>query len=157
MLALRAELEIGCPGGRRYGEALASALALHFARRYCDRANASIAAKGGLPPAQLRRVTDFIELHLGTESSLCRLAELVDLSPHHFAYAFKQSVGLPPHQYLLERRIARAKELLKNDSLSLAEIGQAIGYSSQAHFATMFREMIGMTPRAYRKHHEAVR
>src|SRR6478735_6230072 len=120
MLALRAELEIGCPGGRLYGEALATAVAIHLMRNYSDSARPLLAAKGGLSPAQLRRVTEFIDLHPGNESSLERMAGLVGLSPHHFAYAFKQSVGLPPHRYLLERRITRAKELLKNERLSLA-------------------------------------
>ena len=94
---------------------------------------------------------DYIEAHLGEDTSLRQLAELVRLSPDHFAALFRQSIGLPPHRYVLERRIVRAKELLAGDRLTLAEIGYALGYTSQPHFITMFRKLTGMTPGAYRK------
>lgn len=106
--------------------------------------------RGGLTPVQLRRVLDHIEADLGEDTSLRRLAELVRLSPHHFARAFKQSTGLAPHRYVLQRRIARAKEMLSDRQLSLAELGQSLGFASQAHFTTTFRAETGTTPGAYR-------
>ena len=100
--------------------------------------------RGGLPLARLRRVLEYVEAHLGEDTSLRQLAELARLSPDHFATLFRQSIGLPPHRYVLERRIARAKELLAGDQLSLAEIGYALGYTSQPHFITMFRKLTGL-------------
>ena len=94
---------------------------------------------------------DYIEAHLGEDTSLRQLAELARLSPDHFATLFRQSIGLPPHRYVLERRIARAKELLAGDQLSFAEIGYALGYTSQPHFITMFRKLTGITPGGYRR------
>jgi transcriptional regulator GlxA family with amidase domain len=69
---------------------------------------------------------------------------------HHFARAFRTSVGMPPHRYLVERRVARARELLASTNMPLAEIALAAGFSDQSHFARRFREHVGTTPRAYR-------
>ena len=107
--------------------------------------------RGGLSPARLRRVFKHIETALDGDTSLHRLAELAGLNPYHFAFAFRQSTGLPPHQYVLHRRGERAKELLTNPQLSLAEVGYAAGFASQAHFTTVFRRLLGTTPAAYRK------
>lgn len=107
--------------------------------------------RGGLAPTRLRRVLNHIAANLGGDTSLHRLAERAGLSPYHFAIAFRQSTGLPPHQYVLHQRVERAKELLTNPQLSLAEIGYAAGFASQAHFTTVFRRLVGSTPAAYRK------
>jgi AraC family transcriptional regulator len=151
LLALRAELQEGCPTGRLYGESLATALALHLLRRYAVYPPAEGEPRGGLPPARLRRVLDYMQAHLGEELSLCQLAAVVQLSPHHFAARFKQSTGLAPYQYLLRQRIATAQQWLAETRLSLAEIAYRLGFSSQAHFTTMFRQHVGTTPGAYRQ------
>jgi len=88
--------------------------------------------------------------HIGADTSLETLAELAQLSPHHFATVFKASIGLPPHQYILRQRIAKAKELLADNRMSLAEISYVLGFPSQAHFTTMFGKLVGVTPGAYR-------
>lgn len=136
---------------RLYGESLATALVSHLLGHYMARPATPKSPAGGLPEARLRRVLDYIETHLGEDTSLQQLAGLVHLSADHFAVLFRQSVGLPPHRYVLERRIARAKQLLSAPQLSLAEIGYALGYTSQPHFITMFRKLTGVTPGAYRK------
>lgn len=136
---------------RLYGESLATALVSHLLSHYTTRPATPKSPTCGLPEARLRRVLDYIETHLGEDTSLQQLAGLVHLSADHFATLFRQSVGLPPHRYVLERRIARAKQLLSAPQLSLAEIGYALGYTSQPHFITMFRKLTGMTPGAYRK------
>ena len=151
LLALWAELQAGCPSGRLFGEGLATALTVHLLRRHAVVPARSDPHRGGLPPAQLRRVLDLVEAHLGEDTSLRRLAALVQLSPHHFVTVFKQSTGLAPHQYVLRRRIEKAKELLADEPrLSLAEVGYALGFASQAHFTVMFRKLVGTTPGAYR-------
>lgn len=101
LLALRAELQAGCPTGRLYGESLATALALHLLRRYAVCPSTAGAPPGGLPSDRLRRVLDYLHAHLGEELSLRQLAAVVELSPHHFAACFKQSTGVAPHQYVL--------------------------------------------------------
>lgn len=155
LLALQAEVREGCPTGRLYGESLATALAAHLLGRYSafpDRISLRTGfRKGGLPPARLRHILDYIEAHLCQDISLSHLADLAQLSPFHFGRLFKQSTGLPLHRYVLQRRAARANEMLANGRLSLAEIGYALGYSSQAQFTTMFRKLTGVTPGAYRQ------
>jgi AraC family transcriptional regulator len=150
LFALAAEVQAGCPAGRLYGESLAMALAVHLLRHYSVFPFRTASCRGGLSPARLRRVLDCIASDLSGDTSLRRLAEVAQLSPHHFAGAFKESTGLPPHRYVLQQKVARAKELLADPRLSLAEISYAVGFPSQAHFTTMFRKLTGTTPGTFR-------
>ena len=72
------------------------------------------------------------------------------MSPYHFARMFRQSFGLPPHQYLLARRLARARDLLRNSALGLGDIALACGFASASHFANRFKQTVGATPGEYR-------
>jgi AraC family transcriptional regulator len=110
----------------------------------------NLTPKNGLPPARLRRVLSHIEAHLHQSMSLRDMAELVQMSPYHFGRLFKQSTGLSPHQYLLHQRVSRAKEMLLAETLSIAEISRRLGFASRAHFTTVFRNQVGITPRDYR-------
>ena len=148
--ALRAEVCDGCPSGRPYGTSLCTALAIHLVRRYAAAAVPRGVRKGGLSPDRLRRVLDHIEGHLSDDITQTQLAEVARLSSAHFSAQFRRSTGLPPHRYLLQKRIKRAKELLAADGMSLAEISYALGFPSQAHFTTTFRKLVGTTPGAYR-------
>jgi AraC family transcriptional regulator len=149
--AMHAARSRRCATIRLYDEALATALVSHLLDHYAALPTQPAPPNGGLPEGRLRRVLDHIEAHLGEEMSLRQLAELVRLSPDHFATLFRQSVGLPPHRYVLEQRVERAKHLLTTGHMPLAEIGYALGYTSQAHFSTMFRKHTGFTPGTYRK------
>jgi transcriptional regulator of acetoin/glycerol metabolism/AraC-like DNA-binding protein len=106
--------------------------------------------RGGLPPAALRRVREYVEAHLAESIDLAALAGVAGLSLYHFARAFKQSAGVAPHTYLIERRVGRAREMLARTELSLAEIALATGFSDQSHFARHFRQRLGMTPGQFR-------
>jgi len=106
--------------------------------------------RGGLPPRALRRVREYIEDHLEETISIEALAGIVGLSMYHFARAFKQSEGLTPHDYLVQRRVRRAQELLASTDLPLSEIALASGFSDQSHCARRFREHVGITPSSYR-------
>lgn len=106
--------------------------------------------KGGLAPHLRRRLIEFIELNLGEPLSLGQLAGLCALSEYHFARMFHESFGLPPHQYLLARRMNRARELLRGTRTALNEIALACGFASASHFSNRFKQVMGATAGAYR-------
>ncbi|HWE74585.1 MAG TPA: helix-turn-helix domain-containing protein [Stellaceae bacterium] len=106
--------------------------------------------RGGLPGGAMRRVRDYIELHLGETIDLPTLAEQAGSSVFHFARQFKQTTGLTPHLYLLTRRIGQARELLATTELSIAEIAVMTGFADQSHFARSFRRLAGTSPREFR-------
>lgn len=106
--------------------------------------------RGGLAPAQLRRVKDYIEAHLDQPLPLRVLAGEACLSEYHFARMFRQSEGLPPHQYVLARRLLRAEQLLRHSALPLTEVALACGFSSASHLTHRFRQSRGLAPSALR-------
>jgi len=114
-------------------------------------ASPAVAPGGALSGWQLRRVTEFMADHIDDNIILEDMASLVKLSAKHFARAFRQSTGVPPHRWLVERRIERARELLATGNLSLAEIALACGFADQSHFTVAFRRSVGVTPGAFRK------
>jgi AraC family transcriptional regulator len=147
----RQELALGGPGGRLYVESLASALVVHLLRRYGATQPPPTMHKGGLTPRQLHRIIEYIHDHLGGDLGLIELAASAGLSPHHFGEAFKASMGVSPHRYVIERRVRRAAELLNDGIGSIAEIAYGVGFSSQSHLTTNFRRIIGVTPGYYRR------
>jgi len=147
-LALRAELEAGCPSGRLYGDALAVALASHLLGKYAAQSPNPPGA--GLPPCKLRRVVEYINDNLTEDLTLSELAAVAGINPHHFSRAFKQSAGCPPHRYVIKCRMERAKKLLAEDCLPLVEVGLSVGFQNQSHFTTLFHRLTGVTPKTYR-------
>jgi transcriptional regulator GlxA family with amidase domain len=117
-----------------------------------DRQPATIdlapSARSGLPPRALRRVREYIESHVEENIALETLAGIAGFSM--FARAFKQSEGVTPHGYLLERRVERAQKLLSGTNLSLSEIALASGFSDQSHLARHFRQRVGVSPSMFR-------
>jgi AraC family transcriptional regulator len=105
---------------------------------------------GGLAPAVRRRLRDYIEAHLDAPLSLGQLAAFCALSEYHFARMFSLSFGVPPHRYVLHRRLARARELLRQPNLALGEIALACGFASASHFSNRFRQAFAATPGQYR-------
>jgi AraC-like DNA-binding protein len=101
---------------------------------------------GGLAPGITRRISEYIDSHLGESISLEAMAEISGLSVFHFARAFRQSTGLAPHAYLVQRRIEQAERLLSRTDLPLSEIALAVGFSDHSHFARHFRRLTGTTP-----------
>jgi AraC-like DNA-binding protein len=106
--------------------------------------------RGGLPPGAMRRVAEYVASHLGESIELAEMAGVAGLSVYHFARAFKQTAGVTPHSYLVQRRVEQAQQMLARTDLSLAEIALATGFSDQSHFARHFRQMIGLTPGQFR-------
>ena len=107
-------------------------------------------SRGGLPPVLTQRICEYIESHLEQKVGLERLAAIAGLSTHHFARAFNQSMGIPPHSYLLSRRLERAERMLRETQLPLSEIAIATGFSDQSHLARHFRRWAGVSPRQVR-------
>jgi AraC family transcriptional regulator len=109
------------------------------------------ANRGGLSGWQQRRVSDYIDTHLGEALRLAALAQLVGLSPFHFARALKQSFGVPPHRYHVGRRIARAKELLDDREHTVTAIARNLGFAETSSFSATFRRVTGTSPMRYRR------
>ena len=147
----RDELAREGAGGRLYVESLATALAIHLLRNYCAAFPHRERHKGGLPPAQLRRVVDYINAHLSDDLGLIELAAVTGLSPHHFGEAFKAATGTSPHRYVIERRVDRARELLRKREHSISEVAYDVGFSSQSHLTFNFRRLTGLTPGRFRR------
>ena len=105
---------------------------------------------GDLPAYRLRRVTQYIQENLQRELRLAELSALVHMSPYHFARLFKRSTGVPPHRFLVRRRMDEARALLAAGPAPIAEIAQLVGFLTPSHFTTTFRRVTGMTPTAYR-------
>ncbi|MEO8523656.1 MAG: AraC family transcriptional regulator [Caldimonas sp.] len=106
--------------------------------------------RGGLAPSALRRVREHIEANLAEHIELCDLAALTGLSACHFSRAFKQSVGMPPHRYLMSRRIAAATRLIETTDRPMCDIALEVGFSDQSHFTRVFTVEIGESPRRFR-------
>ncbi|MDE2608969.1 MAG: helix-turn-helix transcriptional regulator [Burkholderiales bacterium] len=125
-------------------------LLTYLLARYADGRPGRVGvARGGLAPAGLRRVCDYISAHLDQPLSLDMLAEQAALSPYHFARQFKHSTGESPHGFVMRQRIELAKRLLGERRHELAEVALMCGFSGQSHFTERFRRQTGMTPRQY--------
>lgn len=101
---------------------------------------------GGLSPFVLRNVLAFIEENLSEPLTLAELADQAALSEYHFARMFRQSMGQAPHQYVMLRRMEKAKVLVQHTAKPLTEIALACGFNSASHFSNRFRSVMGMTP-----------
>ena len=152
-LALAAEVDAGAPAGSIYAESLVSTLVAHLLRHYSNASDRFQFQFGGLPKHKLRRVIEFMDENLERDLTLAELAEVADLSPFHFARSFKQTTGSTPIQFLMQRRIDFARRLLVESELPIVEIGLRAGFKNQSHFATLFRKITAMTPKAYRNEH----
>jgi AraC family transcriptional regulator len=153
-LKLRAEIGNSDPSGCQYTEALSLVLIHELIRLEGTASIAPSPLRGGLPKWRQKRVLEFIEEHVAEEISLTALAELADLSLYHFARAFTQSFGVPPHRYHMARRMDRARNLLQRSALSVTQIGIQIGFRDTSSFTRAFRRFAGVTPSEYRRNRE---
>jgi len=95
-------------------------------------------------------VTDYIADNLTKDLTLAEIADVARMSPHYFSRAFRNSTGTPPHKYVIDRRIEKAKSLLSEKYLPLVEVGLSVGFQNQSHFTTLFHKRTGVTPKVYR-------
>ena len=131
-------------------ESLANILGIHLLRQHSSMKQPAPPRSVGLDRATLSRVSTYIEEHLAADLSLAELAAVAYLSPYHFARLFKASTGVAPHQYVIGRRIERAKLLLSTTNWSLAVIAHAVGFAHESHLALHFKRLTGLLPSSYR-------
>jgi AraC family transcriptional regulator len=151
MGAVDAELMAGGAGGPLAAESLANVLAVHLIRHVLTPRQPERGRDGTLPRAKLRAVVEYVEEHLDAGLSLEQMAAVARLSAYHFAHQFKAATGLPPHQYVIARRVERAKQFLQGGGdLSLAEVAAEAGFSDQSQFCRHFKRLVGVTPGRFR-------
>jgi AraC-like DNA-binding protein len=135
----------GDAAGHQFARCIGEILAMHLARPELPRAKVN-----ALPKWRLRRVEQHIAAHFERSISLSELANVAGLSRMHFAAQFRTATGYRPREYLLNHRIEHAKSLLTTTQRPLAEIALAVGFSTQAHFSTVFKRISGQTPARWR-------
>jgi AraC family transcriptional regulator len=128
------------------------AAAAHILKTYAGVGGQDRQIRGGLAPWQQKRATELLSANLEGTISLTEVAAECGLSPGHFARAFTQSMGLSPHRWLQEQRVKRAKALLVEAQLPLAEVAKLSGFADQSHFTRVFSKAIGTSPGAWRRY-----
>ena len=151
VLKLKEMLEDAAFEDEQYFEALGVLLAYEIVHAHSALSASQPPARGGLAPWQQRIVTGYIEEHLTEAIPLATLAGLVRLSSYYFCRAFKQSLGVPPHRYHINRRIERAKHMLLEREQSVTHIGLALGFGETSSFSAAFRKATGTTPTGYQR------
>lgn len=115
-----------------------------------DRASVRGRHVQGLQKWRLKRVIDYIDADMSSKINSPDLAAVAGLSRMHFASQFRVATGLRPHEFLLQRRIRRAAELMRDTAMPIMEIALSVGFQTQAHFTTVFKQFTGCTPRNWR-------
>ena len=144
--ALKAELEAGHPGGQLYAESLGLALATRLLHLGSAPPIPASNKRHALADWQQRRVLNYIEAHLDQDLSLSHLAGIAGVSASHFKALFRQSLGLPVHQYVIRRRVDHARALLLEGQLPLCQVALASGFAHQSHMARWMRRLLDTTP-----------
>ena len=127
------------------------ALKCHLVCAYGGVPISSKQFRGGLSPWQMRRASEFLEAHLDGNLSLQQVAEACELSVSHFARAFKKTFRKPPHNWLTERRVERARDLMMNSRLPLADIAIRCGFGDQSALNRSFKRVHGVSPGIWRR------
>ena len=149
-VALKSALIKNGSTSRLYAESLINTLIIHLLENYSTtRKNSFEPIAGTLPQYKLQQVIDYIQAYLDSDLSLNQLAASVQMSPHYFSRLFKDTTGLTPHKYVINCRIERAKELLKQRKLSIAEIAKEVGFVDQSHLNRCFKRKVRITPKQF--------
>lgn len=122
---------------------------------YLGATLAPVEVVGGLPPRRLQRVFAHIRENIALDLTVSELAQTVGMSQYYFSKLFKMSTGTTPHQYVMRQRVERAQEHLRESRTALAEVATQVGFETQSHFTSVFRRLVGATPKHYREMHQA--
>jgi AraC family transcriptional regulator len=136
---------------RLFIDAVVLALVTHTAVAYGGMRQEPQAQRGGLAPWQVRRVTALIDAEFTGSLRIAELAKACGLSASYFVQAFKKSIGMTPHRWLMRRRVEKARELLRKDELPVADIAIACGFANQSHFTRVFGAAAGCPPAEWRR------
>lgn len=145
--AIKADLEADTPSDPLYIDLLANALAIRLIE-LDDRhgSNAELSPKSGLPARQLRLLTDFIEANLDRELRLADLVTVAGVGATRLKTLFRNSMGMPVHQYVIRRRVECARALIATTAMPLSQVALAAGFAHQSHMASTMRRILGHTP-----------
>ncbi len=147
--ALRDELESDKIGGHLLIDSLKMTLAIHLLRNYCTTQPKLKSYADGLSAFKRQQVSEYINEHLHQDLKLGEIAAIAQMSPYHFLRLFKQSMGVTPHQYILQCRIEKARYLLQHSKLSIATIAVRVGFCDQSHLSRYFKRIVGVTPKQF--------
>ena len=149
-VALKSALTKHSKTSRLYAETLVNSLIIHLLEHYCTTCpNLKEYTAGKLPQFKLQQVIEYINAYLDRDLSLKKLSDLLQMSPHYFSRLFKQTTGRTPHQYIINCRIERAKYLIQQGKLSLADIATQVGFVDQSHLHRHFKRLVGVTPKTF--------
>jgi AraC family transcriptional regulator len=148
--ALKLKTLVEHPASSGHAEALGLVLAHELIRLHRGGTVGPV-LRGGLAGWRKKKVADYIEEHLSENITLRQLAAVAQLSHYHFARAFRQSFGIPPHHYHMNRRMERAKAMLESPAQTVTEVGVMLGFAETSSFTSSFRRSVGVTPTDYRR------
>jgi AraC family transcriptional regulator len=146
-MALQAGVQTGDVVDRMYGEGLSTALAVHLLRKYGAAVSGPKMTYGGLPREKLARAVEYIQDQLATDLTVSGIAQAVYMSPFHFTRLFKESTGRSPHQYVVEARVRKAKDLLTTGKFTISEAAYHVGFVDQSHLTRHFKRVFGLPPK----------
>ncbi|MEG4803523.1 AraC family transcriptional regulator [Microcoleus sp. ARI1-B5] len=150
VLALKTVLETDATNSCFYAESMATALAAHLLRNYSTRKHILQEYKDGLPKYKLKQALEYMNAHLSENVSLAAISDELGISQFHFCRLFKQSTGMAPHAYLIQQRVERSKQLLKQKECRMLDIAIACGFANPSHFAKHFHRHTGISPKQFR-------
>jgi AraC family transcriptional regulator len=152
-IALKINAELAQPGicARLFAQSMTHSLALQLLRRHSSIGASDRLERLDIPPHRLRAALEYIEAHLCEDVSLEAIAASANLSTFRFARGFRKATGQPPHQYVIGRRLERAKDLLRTTDQGIAEVARRVGFATQSHFTSVFSKRCGLPPKRYRE------
>lgn len=148
--SLKSILQNNPQNSRFYAESMATALAAHLLQFYATRRHILREYEGGLSKIKIGQAIEYINEHLHRNLTLTEIAVEMEMSQYYFCRLFKQSIGMTPHQYLIQQRVERSKQLLKQPEQKIVDIASQCGFANPSHFSKCFRRWTGISPQQFR-------
>jgi AraC family transcriptional regulator len=148
--ALKAEVEAGYPTGRIFFESLSTALAVAVVQRHSSLAALPFPSRERMTGRRFRQAIAYIEDNLNRDLRLINIAQAVDMSVSNLKTTFRESTGVPVHQYVIQRRVERAASLLEQGTLTIGEVAQETGFTHPSHLARCLKRFLGCSPKTLR-------